>query len=203
MFFHLFCSHDRLLLTLDIKMILRLTELAYLADIERVISGVLLQHEELVPHPVSLVSMEYCVLIFDSDRIWNWTQRYRVECHGPAAACPLDQHQHAECRQSTPFPMARPDHGVGRRRKTKGEKKSMWGDKETRDIQQWTVGSEVCSFVWKDSRDKEQQWLMRWTTREVYVDHSWIRNANPEKTDQRSVSEKGKKEERFKMDCGS
>lgn len=128
----------------------RFIELTYLADVERVVSRVLLQDEELVPHPVPLESVEYYVPILDSEWcVCYWMQRNRVQHHGPAAAHPLDQHQHAERCQSTPFPTAPPAHGVGPRRKTKGEKKSMLGDNEAQGIQLWTVCSGVCSLCGK------------------------------------------------------
>lgn len=131
-----YCKNDNLRMV----QLFRFVELTHLADVERVISCVLLQDEELVPYPVPLVSVEYCVLILDSEWcVWLWTQTNRVQRHGPARPHPLDQHQHTECRRSTPDPTARPAHDVGQRRKMKGEEKSIRGDKEAQDIQQWAV----------------------------------------------------------------
>lgn len=83
---------------------------AYLANIERFISCVLLQYEELVPYPAAFVPLQDLPGVWI--RVWGLLQIPRAGIHPPAALLPQGK-QECQKSQGSAYARATPPHHLG------------------------------------------------------------------------------------------
>lgn len=95
----------------------------YLANVERLISCVFLQNEELVPYPAALVSVQDLPGVWI--RVWGLLQIPRAGIQSPTAPLPQGE-QECEDSQGSAYSRAAPTHHLGllqNTQHTEGQKK--------------------------------------------------------------------------------